>query len=242
MRFNECLHRGTLLRRYKRFFADVLLASGETVVAHCPNPGSMLSVNMPGSEVWVEPNAKPGRTLRFTWELIRIDGSLVGINTCRSNALAAEAIAGNGIPELAGYASMRREVRFGRNSRVDLLLERPGAPTCLVEVKNVTLRRGAEDATPVEFPDSVTTRGLKHLVELGEAVHLGFRAVVLFVVQRADAPHLSFAFDIDPAFSRSMSLAGERGVESICYRCAVGVDGISLASAIPVELRARAEL
>ena len=240
MRFTESLQRGTLLRRYKRFFADVLLDGGETVVAHCPNPGSMLSVNMPGSEVWLEPNDKPGRTLRFTWELIRIDGALVGINTCRTNDLAAEAIAGDRIPELAGYTTVRREVRFGLNSRVDLLLEKAGAPTCLVEVKNVTLRRGSDDATPVEFPDSVTARGLKHLIELTEAVRLGFRAVVLFVVQRTDAPGLRFAGDIDPAFARAMRLATDSGVEVCCYRCVVAVDGVSLAGAIPVELRSRA--
>ncbi len=235
MRFDPPLVRGTLLRRYKRFLADVLLANGETVVAHCPNPGSMLSVAEPGSDVWLTPNDKPGRVLRWTWELIRVGEAFVGINTDRPNRLAMEALILQSIPEFTGYASIRREVRYGRNSRIDLLLEAPDRPTCFVEVKNVTLRRGSAAGQPVEFPDSVTGRGAKHLAELADAVALGHRAVMLYVAQRADGQRLRFAADIDPGYAAAAVQARAAGVESICYRCRVNVDEVHLADAIPID-------
>jgi sugar fermentation stimulation protein A len=236
MRFGGPLLRGTLLRRYKRFFADVLLDEGETVTAHCPNPGSMLSVNQPGSEVWLSRTNKTNRALAYSWELIRVGNFLVGINTGRPNWLVAEALAQDRIPELSGYASVRREVRYGRNSRIDLLLESPGRPTCLVEVKNVTLKRGFGDRSRVEFPDSITLRGAKHLAELAKAAERGNRAVMLYIAQRPDADRLAFASDLDPKYARAARAAADAGVESLCYRCRVDVEEVRLEEVIPVEL------
>jgi sugar fermentation stimulation protein A len=236
MRFAEPLLRGTLLRRYKRFFADVVLDDGGSVTAHCANPGSMLSVDRPGSEVWLSRARGVTRTLAYSWELIRVGDCLVGIDTGRPNRLVAEALAQNRIPELAGYTSVRREVRYGRDSRIDLLLESPGRPTCLVEVKNVTLKRGFGARGPVEFPDSPTLRGAKHVGELAEAVERGDRAVMLYVAQRPDADRLAFAFDLDPEYARAVRVAADAGVESRCYRCHVDLEEVRLAEPIPVEL------
>lgn len=240
MRFAGPLLRGTLLRRYKRFFADILLDNGETVTGHCPNPGSMLSVNQPGSQVWLSRTDKPTRTLAYTWELIRVGEALVGINTGRPNRLVADALARDRIPELSGYSSMRREVRYGRNCRIDLLLERPGRPTCLVEIKNVTMRRSLGNGGPIEFPDSVTARGVKQLSELADEARRGNRAVMLYVAQRSDAQRLAFASDVDPAYGRAVLAAADAGVESYCYRCHVDVEGVRLAEMMSVEAPARA--
>ena len=238
MRWSGPLLRGTLLRRYKRFFADVVLDDGETVTAHCPNPGSMLSVDQPGSEVWLTRAEGARRTLAYRWELIRVGNSLVGINTCRPNSLVSEALAQGRIPRLSGYSSVRREVRYGRNSRIDLLLDSPDRPTCLVEVKNVTLKRGFGDLTPVEFPDAITVRGAKHLAELAEAAKRGDRAVMLYVAQRPDANRLAFASDLDPEYARGVRAAASAGVESWCYRCHVDLGKVRLEDEIPVELPA----
>ena len=238
MRFAEPLLRGTLMRRYKRFFADVVLDDGASVTAHCANPGSILSVDRPGSEVWLSRAHGVTRTLAYSWELVRVGNCLVGIDTGRPNRLVAEALAQDRIPELSGYTSVRREVRYGRNSRIDLLLESPGRPTCLVEVKNVTLKRGFGARSPVEFPDSRTARGAKHLAELAEAAERGDRAVMLYIAQRPDADRLAFAFDLDPEFARAVRAAADAGVESRCYRCHVDVEEVRLEEPIPVELPA----
>jgi sugar fermentation stimulation protein A len=238
VRFSGPLLRGTLVRRYKRFLADVVLESGEPVTAHCPNPGSMLSVNAPGSEVWLSQADKPGRVLRYTWELVRVGQTLVGINTDRPSRLVVEALAHQRIPELSGYASLRREVRYGRNSRIDVLLETPGRPKCLVEVKNVTLKRGFTRETPVEFPDCVTARGAKHLAELTDAARQGARAVMLYVAQRSDAERLAFALDLDAAYACAVRSAAEAGVEALCYRCSVDTEEALLTDMIRIELPA----
>ncbi|MBT5413503.1 MAG: DNA/RNA nuclease SfsA, partial [Rhodospirillaceae bacterium] len=163
MRFEAPLLRGTLIRRYKRFLTDVTLEDGRAVTAHCPNPGAMLGLTAPGSTVWLSPASNPARKLKFTWELIEADGTIVGINTGRPNALAEEAILAGRVPGLEGYARLRREVKYGRNSRIDILLEDDDRPPCYVEVKNVHFVR---EAGVAEFPDSVTARGAKHLDEL----------------------------------------------------------------------------
>ena len=240
MHFAAPLVRGTLLRRYKRFFADVMLDNGETVIAHCPNPGSMLSVNQPGSQVWLSRADKATRTLAFTWELIRVGEALVGINTGRPNRLVADALAHDLIPELSGYSSIRREVRYGRNCRIDLLLEEPGRPTCLVEVKNVTMRRSLGVSGPIEFPDSVTARGVKQLAELAAAVRRGNRAVMLYIAQRSDADRLAFASDLDPAYGRAVLAAAEAGVESYCYGCHVNLEEVRLGKTIQMDAPALA--
>ena len=235
MKFPDPLIRGILVKRYKRFLADVTLDSGETVTAHCANSGSMLSVREPGSEVWLSPARNPERKLRYTWELIRIGGALVGINTQHPNALVAQAVTAGVIPELAGYASLRREVKYGKNSRIDLLLEDEGKPPCYVEVKNVTMKRDLSPEGPVEFPDAVTTRGAKHLDELADMAEAGCRAVMVFLVQRPDSRRFGLAEDIDPAYAQGFEAARKRGVEALCYRCTVTPQEVAVTTAIPLE-------
>ncbi|MCC7016613.1 MAG: DNA/RNA nuclease SfsA [Rhodospirillales bacterium] len=236
MKFPAPLVKGTLLRRYKRFLADVALEGGATVTAHCANPGSMLSVNAPGSEVWLSESPNPSRKLRYTWELIRVVRALVGINTAHPNRLAEEAIRERRIPELAGYANLRREVRYGTNSRVDLLLEGSRRPACYVEVKNVTMKRDLAPSAPAEFPDSVTARGAKHLVELSKISEKGGRAVMLFVVQRADARSFAPAADIDPAYAEGLARAKAAGVEVLCYGCRVSPREIRVGEPLAIRL------
>lgn len=233
MRFATPLRRGRLIQRYKRFLADVELEDGRLVTAHCANPGSLLGAYEPGCEVWLSDAAGPGRKLDFAWQLIRIGDTLVGINTGHPNRLVAEAIAQGGIPELAGYARLRREVRYGRNSRVDLLLEHPERPPCFVEIKNVTMRRNPGAGAPVEFPDSVTERGRKHLGELADQARRGARAVLFFLAQRQDCEYCVVAADIDPAYAVALGVAVAAGVEILCYRCAVREEGIEISDRIP---------
>lgn len=236
MRFSHPLIRGTLIRRYKRFMADVILDTGETVTAHCPNSGSMLSVDAPGSEVWLSPASNPERKLRYTWEIIRVGDTLVGINTHRPNGLVAEAVAEDVIPHLTGYKIIRREIKYGRNSRIDLLLEGPDRPQCLVEVKNVTLKRGDAPDRVIEFPDAVTQRGAKHLVELSQAVREGSRAVMMFLAQREDGGLLKIAADIDPNYARALDQAAAAGVEVFGYGCRVSEDEIKITGPLEISL------
>ena len=235
MRFTGPLVPATLLRRYKRFLADVALPSGETVTAHCANPGSMIGLAAPGAVVWLSRSDNPKRKLSHSWELVEVDlGSgteLVGINTSNPNALAAEAIAAGLVPELAGYGTVRREVKYGRNSRVDFLLEDPGRPPCYVEIKNVHLMRQRGLA---EFPDAVTKRGTKHLKELTDMVAAGARAVMLFLVQIASAERFAVARDIDPAYGAQFDLARAQGVEAIARRCRLTRDGVEVAEPIAI--------
>lgn len=235
MTFEEPLIRGTLIRRYQRFLAEVELDSGETVTAHCANPGSMLGVNSAGSEVWLSRARNPARRLRYTWELIRVGGSLVGINTARPNTLVAQAIATGAIAELAGYDGCRREVKIGHNSRIDLLLEGAGRPPCLVEIKNVTLRRDDQPGRRLEFPDAVTERGTRHLRELSRAVQGGARAVMVYLAQRDDGDHFAVAADIDPAYAEALQAAMAVGVEALCYRCRVSLNGIEVRDRIRIS-------
>ena len=232
MQFPRPLIPGQLERRYKRFLADVRLDSGETVTAHRPNPGSMLGLAEPGMRVWLSPSTDPKRKLKYSWELVEVAGpdgvEYAGINTAHPNLLAAEAIAADRIPELAGYETLRREVKYGKNSRVDILLEGAGA-RCLVEVKNVHLSRAPGLA---EFPDSVTARGAKHLDELAASVTEGDRAVMLYIVQRP-ANRFALAEDIDPGYAAAFARARDGGVEALCYVCEVSLDGIGVRERIP---------
>jgi sugar fermentation stimulation protein A len=238
MQFGQPLLPGTLVKRYKRFFAEVALADGSVVTAHCPNPGSMLSINMPGSPVWLSKSDNPARALKYTWELVDVGGTLVGINTGLPNRLAVEAVQAGAIPALAGYGSLRREIRYGTGSRIDLLLEDSQRPTCFVEIKNVTLRRGRDAAQPVEFPDSVTERGFKHLHELMAVVRAGQRAVTLFVVQRSDAPSFRVAADIDPRYAQALQQAVVAGVEVLCYSCDVSLAGVRVTAPVAIMVPA----
>ena len=233
MKFPEPLIPGRLQRRYKRFLADILLDDGNEVVAHCANPGSMMGLAPPGAPVWLSPANNPSRKLKYSWELVEIDGALVGIHTGRANALVGEALEAGKIPELCGYQDCRPEVRYGTNSRIDFLLEGEGRPACYLEVKSVTLKRGG---TTAEFPDAVTARGAKHLAELAEVVRQGQRAVQFFLVQRADCDRVAVAADIDPAYAEALAKAVDGGVEVICYKSNLSPAAITLDDRIELAL------
>ena len=233
MDFDRELVSGILLRRYKRFLADVTLRDGSTTTAHCANPGSMLGLAAPGSRVWLEPNDDPKRKLRYSWKLVELaDGELVGIDTGLPNRLLSRVLANREVPELRDYGNIRREVGYGKSSRVDFLLTEPGLPDAYVEAKNVHLSRKGGLA---EFPDSVTARGAKHLDELAGMVSLGCRGIMLYLVQRMDCTAFRLAADIDPAYARAFDKARSAGVEMLCYDTAITVGGVSLGARLPVD-------
>ncbi len=231
MQFPLPLRRATLVRRYKRFLSDHRLDDGTAVTAHVANPGAMTGLVDEGLETWLSPAASPKRKLAWSWELVRAEGGLVGVNTGWPNRLAAEAIAAEAIPALAGYDGMRREVAYGAGSRVDLLLEAAARPPCYVEVKNVHLKRGPVAA----FPDSVTARGTKHLHELAAVAEGGGRAVMLYIVQRADCARFALAADIDPAYAAAFAQARAGGVEALAYACRLSPDGIAVDRPLPID-------
>ena len=235
MDFPTPLVRGRLIQRYKRFLADIELEDSSVITAHCPNPGAMLGLNMPGLTCWLSHDPNPKRKLPYTWELVEApshDGTFlpVGLNTMHPNRLVAEALAAEAIPEVGGYASIRREVKYGTNSRVDFLLESPDRPACWLEVKNVHLRR---EGTLAEFPDCVAARSLKHLKELTAEVARGARAVMLFVVQRTDCDIFAACADLDPAYARGLDDAAAAGVEVFCYDCDISPSAIRVGRRLP---------
>ena len=229
MDFPQPLQRGVLIQRYKRFLADIALDDGAAITAHCPNPGAMLGLNMPGLPCWVSNSDNPKRKLPHTLELVQVDGGLVGINTMQPNRLVAEALAAGAIPELTGYAA-RPEVKYGAASRVDFLLTAPGRADCYLEIKNCHLSRGGGLA---EFPDCVAARSLRHLAELSREVAAGNRAVMLFVIQRMDCDRFDAAADLDPAYARGLIAAAAAGVEVLCYDCDIEVNSVRLARSVP---------
>jgi sugar fermentation stimulation protein A len=234
MRFSEPLVEGTLLRRYKRFLADIELPDGTQITAHTPNTGSLQGCAEAGQRVWVRDSGNPGRKYPWSWELVEVRrGILVGINTGLSNHLVREAIENGTVQELQGYGGIRREVRYGvENSRIDLLLEQGPGRGCYVEVKNVTL---VEDGIAL-FPDAVTARGAKHLRELATMVAAGHRAVIFYCVQRRDAVEVRPADAIDPLYADTLRYVVAQGVEALAYRAKVTPSGIAIQTALPVNL------
>lgn len=207
------LIRGRLVRRYKRFLADVALDTGETVTAHCPNSGSMLACSEPGQPVFLSVHDNPRRKLKYTWELIDMSTSLVGVNTLLPNRLVAHSIENGLVGALSGYSEIKREIKVGAHSRLDIRLSSPEKGTCFVEVKNCTL----VENRIARFPDAVTTRGRKHLEELTKLAGQGHRAVMFFLIQRMDADLFQPADDIDPAYGRELRHAYAHGVEILTY-------------------------
>ena len=235
MRFPSPLQRGVLVRRYKRFLADVTLDDGQETTVHVPNPGAMLGLAEPGMGVWLSRSASKTRKLPLTLELVEADGGLVGVNTMNPNRIVAEALgtgalAAGAIPELACYATVRPEVRYGEASRIDFLLTGEDRPPCWLEVKNVHLMR---EAGLAEFPDCVAARSTRHLRELEGMVAQGHRAVQLFIVQRMDCGRFDTAGDLDPTYHTALRHAAQAGVEVLVYRCTLSTEGVSAAGRIP---------
>ncbi|MGE3642562.1 MAG: DNA/RNA nuclease SfsA [Beijerinckiaceae bacterium] len=228
MKFSRPLVPGRLVKRYKRFLADILLDDGQEITAHCANPGAMLGLTAPGNKVWLSKSDNPKRKLQYSWEIVEADfgrgPECAGINTAHPNAIVAEAVAAGFFPEFAAYAHLRREVRYGVNSRVDILLQQDRLPDCYVEIKNVHLMR---EPGLAEFPDSVTARGAKHLRELANMVAEGKRAVMVYLIQM-QADRFSLAADIDKKYAAAFAEAHAAGVEAIAVCCKVSPQGIEV--------------
>jgi sugar fermentation stimulation protein A len=240
MRFPAPLIPATLVKRYKRFLADVVLPDGTTITAHVANPGAMTGLAAPGARVWLSKSDNPNRKLAYSWELVEVDlgagAELVGVNTAHPNPLVGAALAAGAIPDLSGYERIRREVKYGKNSRVDFLLESGQRPPCYVEIKNVHLMRRAGLA---EFPDAKTERGAKHLEELGDMVAAGARAVMLYLIQIGSAKCFALARDVDPKYGAAFDRARSRGVEAIAWTCRIEHGGIEIDAPVPIaEIRA----
>jgi sugar fermentation stimulation protein A len=224
MEFQTPLLKGHLIKRYKRFLADIELEGSGFITAHCPNSGAMQGLTEPGTPVWVSRSQNPNRKLPYTWEMAQVEGEYVGMNTSNPNELVEEALVEGLIPELAGYESMRREVPYGKNSRIDFLLTKASRFQTYVEVKNVHLKRGHVAA----FPSSVTARGAKHLRELADMVRAGHKAYVLYIVQRKDCTGFEIAADIDPLYAQETKKAIETGVIPLVYSCKVSPERIKI--------------
>lgn len=235
MRFQTELVPARLTRRYKRFLADAVLeADGREVTAHCANPGAMTGLAVPGTRIWLEPNDDPKKKLDFGWRLVEHeDGHFTGVDTGLPNRMLRAALEAGEVPALSEYDMVRSEVPYGKNSRVDFVLSATGKPDHYVEVKSVTLSRHPGLA---EFPDTVTERGRRHLVELAREVKAGHKATVLFLVQRTDAAEVRIAEDIDPGFAETLRKAYGAGVEVLAHGCNISPRGVSLGRALPVTL------
>jgi sugar fermentation stimulation protein A len=231
MRFSDQLLPGILIQRYKRFLADVRLSDGRVVTAHCTNTGSMMGCNAPGSTVYVSPSTKQGRRLLFTWEIVKVGRTWVGINTMHPNRLVAESIENGVLSELQGYQTIRREVVTRQGTRLDLRLENSNG-FCFVEVKNVTLAIDGAAA----FPDAISQRGTKHLKELMWLRRKGHRAAVVFVIQRADCNYFRPADEIDSEYGHWLRRAVKAGVEALAYRARVTAKEVVLTERLEAKL------
>ena len=235
MRFAPALEEGRLVRRYKRFLADVVTADGEALCIHCPNTGSMLNCMGEGARVWFQRNQDPRRKLPGTWELVETpQGRLACVNTARANRLVEEALLNDVIGELAGFTALKREVAYGtENSRVDFRLDYPGGPA-FVEVKSVTL--GFADTAIAAFPDAVTSRGARHLRELAALARQGTRAVLLYCVNLSGIEAVRPASEIDPRYAAVLRDAVAAGVEVLAYGAELSTEQIRLCKPLPVLL------
>jgi sugar fermentation stimulation protein A len=232
MRFDPPLTPARLIKRYKRFLADAVLENGEIITTSCPNTGSMLGLAEPGMQIFISHSDKLSRKYAWAWQATeRPDVGLVGINTSIPNRIVEDAIGAGSLPEFRGYSSIRREVVYGENSRIDLLLEEPATPRCFVEIKNVTLFRQPGLA---EFPDCVTARGAKHLRELARMAEQGHRAVMVYLIQCRAAERFALAGDLDRAYLTAYREARRKGVEAMAPTCRVSTTEIEIARAIPV--------
>ncbi len=234
MKFPTPLVPARLIRRYKRFLADVSLeADGREVTVHCPNPGAMTGLAEPGMRVWVEPNDDPKKKLKFGWRLVELEGDhLAGIDTGVPNRVVGEALRSFAAQGIEGYKAVRAEVPYGTGSRVDFLLTGDRTPDTYLEVKNVHLRR---DGTLAEFPDCVTKRGAKHLDELAEVANSGARAIMLYLVQRTDCDAVSLAADIDPGYAEAAARAQDAGVEMRAFATVIDHEGVTLSKPLPFK-------
>lgn len=230
MKFEQPLIAGRLIKRYKRFLADVILLDGSVVTAHCTNSGSMKSCLEPGAEVLLSKAADPNRKTQYTWEQIKINGHWVGINTMHPNLIVYEALKNNAIPGLTGYDDIAREVTVN-DSRLDIVA-RNAHESVYIEVKNVTYK----DGDYARFPDAVTSRGLKHLLNLIRIKQAGHRAVMVYVVQRGDVSVFSPAFDVDPKYAEVLKEAYRSGVEIFPVRCRISPAEIEVEKLIPFNL------
>lgn len=237
MRFQTPLVPGTLIRRYKRFLADVTLADGQEITAHCANPGSMMGLAEPGMRVWLEPNDDPKKKLKYGWRLVEHDtGDFTGVDTAIPNRMLRAALEAREVPGVTAFDRLRAEVPYGEKSRIDFLLTREGCPDLYIEVKSVTLSRQTGLA---EFPDSITARGTKHLNELAEMVRQGHRAMMLYLVQRTDCDRMSLAGDIDPAYAAAWQTATSTGVETLVLDCQISPEAVRLGKTIPMLAQAQ---
>ncbi len=236
MDFPSPLLRGTLIQRYKRFLADVRLDDGTQVTATCPNTGSMMGLKNPGQTVWLSTSDSPTRKYKHTWEMVEHDlgkgPTLVGVNTSHPNKIVADAITAGKLKPLSGYATLERERKYGKNSRIDILLSDPAKPLTYVEIKNVHMSRVAGRA---EFPDSVTERGAKHLAEMSDMVREGHRSVMIFLIQRADVTALSLARDVDRTYGEAFDRAAAAGVEMLAVRCKLSAQSIVVDKIVPIK-------
>ena len=238
LRFETPLVAATLVRRYKRFLADVVLADGREITVHCPNPGRMTACSAPGRPVLLSDSNNPRRKLRYSLEMIRMGRTWVGLNTIRANRTMRHFLEQRQIVELQGYTTLRTEVPFGtaKRSRVDFLLRAPGVRRdCYVEVKNTTYRLPGREGVAA-FPDAVTLRGRKHLADLAEVARGGHRAVLLFHVGRNDVHRVRPADEVDPAYGVALRAAAAAGVEIVAYRVQFSPQGIALRRSLPVNL------
>ncbi|MEK1926919.1 MAG: DNA/RNA nuclease SfsA [Rhizobium giardinii] len=239
MIFDRPLVPAVLVQRYKRFLFDAVLEDGRAITGSCPNTGSMRGLTSPGSPIWLSEHDSPTRKHRYMLEMVNVGGTVVGINTGLPNRLAEEAINAGQIGDLHLYSTLQREQKYGRNSRIDMLLTDPQRGRAYVEVKNVHFSRASGLA---EFPDSPTARGAKHLEELGDMVEAGHRGIMIYLIQRDDCATFRVCDDLDPLYAQAFQRARQRGVEAFVVKCRVSPQQITPDGLIMMDEPAFADL